>query len=82
MSVLIADRFAVKKSNEIFARVGDDEMNATTLQDLGLCYYYQMKYKEAMHYYESACHLIMEKVTLNLYISFSELCNAVRISPP
>uniref|UniRef100_A0A7S4PR92 Kinesin light chain n=1 Tax=Guillardia theta TaxID=55529 RepID=A0A7S4PR92_GUITH len=52
---------ALQKSNEIFARVGDDEMNATTLQDLGLCYYYQMKYKEAMHYYESACHLIMEK---------------------
>mmetsp|Transcript_27548 Transcript_27548/g.62508 ORF Transcript_27548/g.62508 Transcript_27548/m.62508 type:complete len:512 (-) Transcript_27548:244-1779(-) len=52
---------ALQRSNGIFASLGNDEMNATTLQDLGLCYYYQMKYKEAMHYYESACHLIMEK---------------------
>ena len=53
---------ALLNSQKIFKELEDDEMTATTLQDLGLCYYYQHRYKEAMALYTSACRVIVEKL--------------------
>ena len=53
---------ALSHSQEIFKELEDDEMTATTLQDLGLCYYYQHRYKEAMALYTSAMRVIIDKL--------------------
>jgi tetratricopeptide (TPR) repeat protein len=53
---------ALLNSQKIFKELEDDEMTATTLQDLGLCYYYQHRYQEAMALYTSACRVIVEKL--------------------
>ena len=53
---------ALSRAHAIFRELGDDEMTATVLQDLGLCYYYQRRYKEAMALYTSACHVIIKKL--------------------
>ena len=51
---------ALSRSQALFRKVHDDNMIATTLQDLGLCYYYQHRYKEALELYTAACHRIIE----------------------
>ena len=53
---------ALSRAHTIFRELEHDEMTATVLQDLGLCYYYQRRYKEAMSLYTSAVHVIIRKL--------------------
>jgi len=52
-------RMSLEKAHYISKQLGDVEMTATTLQDLGLCFYYQMRYRAAMKFYQAACHTIV-----------------------
>jgi tetratricopeptide (TPR) repeat protein len=53
---------ALSRAQKIFRDLDDHAMTATTLQDLGLCYYYQHRYREALELYTSACRVIIEKL--------------------